>query len=375
MPNTSFLCIDDQQDQSIEDLLRLLNETEPSLSFLRKAPVELGEQIRQISDAAKASDSFGLLLDLRLDMEAADDGTKVPYRGPTLAQELRTRMAEKDIRAFPIVLWSINEKFLKSFFGDDTSHDLFDAVYGKDEEVTRSPDLVCRQMVSLSQGYRRIEAANRKGTLDYLILGLRECELGGVNAAFIGYFQDTIAGSAEHEVSLRLLGDLVKPLGLLADEPTVAARLGVDQARSGSDWHKLLDILESSRYDGPFGDGWHRWWWFRIENWWNSLLDRKQNLRRLGASERVGLLNMRLGLTLIPATPIEKDYSDKYFTICVATGKPLDPSDGLRIAMPGIKTWNDVQFVSVHAALNRVAKDRWQIDPLDRDRLDQLKSS
>jgi hypothetical protein len=139
------------------------------------------------------------------------------------------------------------------------------------------------------------------------------------------------------------------------------------------EWSKILTRLEFGKYIGPFGDGWPRWWWFRIEDWWSSLQSKMPNLRRIGAEERVALLNKLLGVTLIPATPIEATYSDKFFTICVATGNPLDPADGLRVVMPAMKSWHDVLFVSVDAALKRIGKDRWQIDPLDRDRLDQLK--
>lgn len=375
MPNTSFLCIDDQQDQSIDNLLALLSKTEPMLSFDRKTPLDIGEQIRQICDASKTNVRFGLLVDLRLDQEADANGAKVQYRGPTLAQELRTRMAEGDIRSFPIVLWSINEKFLKSYYGDDTSHDLFDAVYGKDAEIVKDPQMVCKQMISLAEGYRQIASAKQNGNLSYSILGLTEDDLGGVNSAFLGQFMNTVEKSATHEVSLHLLGELVRPSGLLVDENIVAARLGVDPSSSGSAWPKLLEILKTAKYEGPFGDGWPRWWWFRIEDWWSGLQARMPNLRRIGANERVHLLNTLSNLSLKPATPIEVSYSDKFFTVCVATGKPLDPADGLRIVMPAMKVWHDVPFVSAYAALNRIAKESWQIDPLDRDRLDQLKKS
>lgn len=375
MPSTSFLCIDDQQDQSIDMLLQLLSNTDKALLFDRKTPIDIGEQIRQISDASKTNERFGLLVDLRLDQEADSGGAKVQYRGPTLAQELRTRMAEGDIRPFPIVLWSINEKFLKSYYGDDTSHDLFDAVYGKDAEITKSPQVVCRQMISLAEGYRLISSAKQDGTLSYSILGLTEDELDGVNAAFMGQFVDTVEKSATHEVCLHLLSDLIRPSGLLVDENTVAARLGVDPTSSGSEWHKILNTLEVGKYTGPFGNGWPRWWWFRIEDWWSGLQPKMLNLRRIGAKERVDLLNKLLGVTLKPATPIKATHSDKFFTLCVATGEPLDPADGLRVSMPVMRSWHDVLYVSAYAALNRIEKERWQIDPLDRDRLDQLKKT
>jgi hypothetical protein len=375
MPNTKYLCIDDQQDKTIEALLGSLSRGN-LISFDRQTPVEIGLQIKQICEAAeKYRDiGFGLLLDLRLDMEADEQGNKVPYRGPTLAQELRTRMMEKEVRSFPIVLWSINDKFVRSYDADDTSHDLFDAVYGKDEQVQKQPQDVAKQMISLAAGYRMIDFPEINMQTCIQCLGLAQDDMASIHPAFLDEYIFAMQSQSRHEVAYLLLTDLIKAPGLLVEEGIVASRLGVDIENSKNSWNELQKRVESAVYRGPFGDGWPRWWWFRIEDWWNGLADKQPNLRRLTAEERIQLLNNLLGINLVSASPIQSGYSTKFFTECVATKKPLDPADGLRVIKRDRKSWHDTSFVSVYAALNRIEKDGWRIDPLDRERLDRLKA-
>ncbi|MGK5071048.1 hypothetical protein [Janthinobacterium sp. RT4P48] len=371
MPNTNFLCIDDQQDKTIDDLLSLLSRSNPSLIVVRNTPVDLAVQIKKISAASKA-DNFGLLLDLRLDQEATEDHPRVPYRGPTLAQELRTRMAEKKISPFPIVLWSITEKFVKSF--DETSQDLFDAVFGKDDQIIDKPGLVAAQMISLVDGYRQI-ANSKKGKLIGTMLGFKQDDDVGLHESFIEEFRYFVESKAVHEIATYLINNLILPSGLLIDEKLLAARLGIDIDQSGESWTQLLNKMVTSKYSGPFHAGWQRWWWFNVEVWWSGLAAKQPNLRRIGATERVKLLNGKFKLNLKAAAPIEEKYSDKFFCVCVATGKALDPADGFRVAEMNVRAWQDTGYVSAFAALNRIEKNRWRISTVDRDRFDRLKKN
>jgi hypothetical protein len=371
MPDTNFLCIDDQQDTTIDNLLSLLSRSNRSLVFVRNTPVELAAQIKKISAASKA-DNFGLLLDLRLDQEATDDHPRVPYRGPTLAQELRTRMAEKKIPAFPIVLWSITEKFEKSF--DETSQDLFDAVFGKDDQIIDSPGRVAAQMISLVDGYKQI-ANSKRGRLIGTMLGFTQDSDVGLHESFIEEFRYFVESKAVHEIATYLITNLIVPNGLLIDEKLLAARLGIDIDKSGEGWTLLLDKMATCKYSGPFHAGWQRWWWFTVEMWWGGLAAGQPNLRRIGATERVKILNGKFKLSLKAALPIAENYSEKFFCVCVATGKALDPADGFRVAELNIKAWQDRAYVSGFAALNRIEKNKWRISAIDRERFDRLKKS
>lgn len=373
-PDIKYLCIDDQQDRTVGDLLDGVSNGR-SIVFERRTPVEVGLQIQQIiSEATANRNAFGLLLDLRLDTEADSSGDKVPYRGPTLAQELRTRMTEGEIvPAFPIVLWTIDENFLKSFCKDETSHDLFDAVYVKDGLITQQPEAVAKEMISLAVGYRVLNESKQKKLSADKILGLETDDNVGVHAAFLDELADVLDHRPDHQVVQLLLKQLIQVPGLLVDEVLVAARLGVDVNACHSAWEQLKNQLDQAYYRGPFYEGWERWWWFRVEDWWTTLSEKPPNLRRISAQERVRLLNDRFGLDLVAASPICETDSSKYYTLCVATKRPLDPVDGLRIVQRDRKSWHDTQYVSVHAALERINKENWRIDPMDRERLDRLK--
>lgn len=367
MPSIEYLCIDDQQDNSVDILLDTVSRA-GGPQFIRQTPVEVGKQIQAIADQAmKNEGQFGLLLDLRLDQEADASGEKVSYRGPTVAQELRTRMAEGLVPPFPIVLWSIANKLKSSYVREDTSHDLFDAVYDKDGAILTDPLRIAAEMNSLIQGYEAL-CKCKEGRLTE-VLGLAEDDAGGVYTSFIDELGAALETRALHKAARLLNTQLIKPPGLLAEEKLVAARLGVDILASGSGWIALRDQLGSARYLGPFFEGWPRWWWFKVEDWWSSLSEKQPNLRRISAAERIQILNSKFNFGLIEIQPIAGCEGRKFFTLCVAKEQPLDPSDGLRVVQPNRKSWHDTVYVSTVAALAREKKDRWRIDPIDRDRL------
>lgn len=370
MPDIKYLCIDDQQDNSVDLFLQRISGSDGPV-FERRTPIEVGAQIQAITNfAVENSGRFGLLLDLRLDMEADGNGFRVPYRGPTLAQELRTRMAEGTVApSFPIVLWSIANNFDLSYRGEDTSHDLFDAVYGKDNEISSEPFRVASEMNSLVNGYQALQTRNG-GARPTELLNLGDDEAGGVYTGFLDELTVALESRASHQAARLIITQLIGPSGLLAQETLVAARLGVDISESGDNWAALKKQIESTRYTGPFYEGWQRWWWFKIEDWWSSLTERRPNLKRITAAERIEFLNSKFGLALVAAQPIAGSEGRKFFTLCVATGFPLDPCDGLRVTQPNRKSWHDTAYVSTEAALERINKERWRIDPIDRDRLD-----
>ncbi|TRV24382.1 MAG: hypothetical protein EWV40_06725 [Microcystis flos-aquae Mf_WU_F_19750830_S460] len=374
MTATKFLCIDDQQDPSVDYLLGNLQRT-GRITFTRRTPVGLELQLPIISSfAADAQDeAIGLLLDLRLDVDPDDDGLRVAYRGPTLAQEIRTRMAEGELASFPIVLWSVNRKFRQSYFGDETSHDLFDEVFGKDEEILNEPENVALKLASLASGYVSLRTITEHNALS--CLGLPEASSAPIYFVFASEFLEVVKSKAKHEVAHLILRELIAVQGLLITEQMLASRLGVDIAASGDAWSLLKVALEGSEYVGPFHEGWPRWWWYRVEDWWALNNDGRVDLRRLSAVERVERLNSVLGSALVPAEPIEPTYSTKYSTLCVATLRPLDPIDGFRITQRSVRRWHDAAYVSALAALERTNKAAWQLDALERDRFDQLKQA
>ncbi|HEU0153459.1 MAG TPA: hypothetical protein VFQ84_08960 [Arenimonas sp.] len=372
MTATKFLCIDDQQDSSVDDLLLNLENNGP-VRFVRRAPQGLDQQLPTIAEFVKEAKggAIGLLIDLRLDVDPDSDGNRVAYRGPTLAQEIRTRMTEGELPSFPIVLWSVNGKFRQSYFGDETSHDLFDEVLGKDEEVVAAPGDVALKLASLAWGYVALVNVTERDALHRL--GLEGANDAPVYARFASEYLDIVGTKGKHEIAHLVLKELIGAEGLLITEGMLAARLGVDVGASAEAWFQLKDALKGAMYAGPFCEGWARWWWYRVEDWWASISDGKADLKRLTAAERVERLTAALGGNLVPAEPIDASYSTKYSTLCVATDRPLDPIDGLRVVRRSARGWHDAVYVSVYGALERKNKDRWRLDPLERDRFDRIK--
>lgn len=368
--NIEYLCIDDQQDATIDPLLNRLSDS-GDVTFIRQTPTGLEDQLSTIAQQAASSQGrFGLLLDLRLDVDADIDGNRVAYRGPTLAQELRTRMAEGNLPSFPIVLWSVNTKFKQSYFSDESSHDLFDAVFGKDEEVIGQPVEVRKKLVSLVRGYEALRGISSADAMTRL--GLDASNESPIYVQFAAQYKQ-LSGQATHEVAHFLLNELVGVEGLLVTEDMVAARLGVDTQASNGQWQKVKDHLESTKYSGPFSDGWDRWWWYSVEDWWETLSDNQNDLRRMTAEDRVSALNHSLGIGLLHARPIETTYSNKFSTLCVGLNKPLDPVDGLRVVSHTQLPWQETRYVSIYAALERIDRLHWRLDPLEKDRLARIK--
>lgn len=372
MSATKFLCIDDQQDSSVDDLLQNLENNGP-VTFVRRTPQGLDQQIPAIAEFVQNAkgEAIGLLIDLRLDVDPDSNGNRVAYRGPTLAQEIRTRMTEGEIPSFPIILWSVNRKFRQSYFGDETSHDLFDEVFGKDEEVLAAPGDVARKMASLAWGYSSLLGLTENDAL--ACLGLEGVGDNPVYARFVSEYLEIVRSKGKHEIAHLVLKELIGAEGLLINESMLAARLGVDMGTSDAAWAKLKDALKEAAYRGPFHEGWPRWWWYQIEDWWATIFEGKVDLKRLRAAERVERLNAVLDGDLTPAEPIEASYSTRYSTLCVATGRPLDPIDGFRVARRSPRAWHDALYVSVYGALERKNKERWRLDPLERDRYERIK--
>ena len=371
MSYVNYLCIDDQPEETIRPLLTPLEQADGKLNFLRMHPTEIGQQIAKIIELTKSSECFGLLLDLRLDMDADQEGNRVIYRGPTLAQELRTRMAEggeKNLTSFPIILWSVNQKFSQSYFNDDTSHDLFDLVVNKDDIV--SSQRLALETISLARGYKTLSAYIKNVSKHSdKILGLEKEELITLDPRLL----EAIQTSSISDLALTILKKIIKREGVLVDEETLAARLGVNSEESGTEWDAVLNALTDSKYKGVFHDGWNRWWWHKVENWWSTLHSRKGTIRRIGSRERANVINLNLGTNLIAAEPISSEYSDKFYTLCKATKCPIDTIDGIKILCNDLSPWEDPPYVSIDAALKRINRDLWKPDPLEKSRLEELK--
>ncbi len=367
-----YICVDDGRDQDIVPLISLLRErSRGEIDISRLRPPHFEELVASI----QASDPDGLIIDLRLDQEPNAEGRLARYKGTTVAQDLRTRMSEGEVTSVPIVLWSVESKLRQSFVGDDTAHDLFDRIYDKETNVAENPDLVALELQILVDGYRSIRGAIETGKGLMEMLSLKDAVKDICDPRIEERFLDDKPHSV-HEYAGFILKELISHQGPLIDEEVLAARLGVDITRSRG-WHRLVESLpEEARYKGVFSGAWRRWWAAGVKEWWDTDKEWPKPIQRISASQRVLALRASMDIQQLEfARPIKEDYSTCYWTICQALRKPLDPVDGLMVYKGELKSWQEPLYVSVHAALERIGKDKGLIvHPLERARLEELKS-
>jgi hypothetical protein len=271
-------------------------------------------------------------------------------------------MTEQVLRPFPIVLWSVQQKFKVSFTTDSTGHDLFDLVISKRDVVTDT-DAVAAKLISLATDYPRLRVRPRRRSLPEL-LGIEPEQLAAIDPRIGG---DLPAAAPAHDTARYIIRALLERSGPLVDAGVLAVRLGVD--RNASDWAALESRVTSARYDGVFSAGWARWWWPKVE-----LLLRHSvatGFRALTAEQRVDALKegWRIPRLVAPRVP-NGATGTRYWHVCAATDVPLDPVDAVATELGETKAWQDRIYVSMDAAKSRRLKTRGiRLDPLENIRV------
>ncbi len=369
----NYLFIDDDNGNSPESYIASLEGVNPELKIKRTKPrASYDEEVKAILAAYTATpNSFGLILDLRLNQDPNEAGVKSDYRGSSLAQEIRTRMTEGTLPRFPIVLWSMDNFLKSSYKNDNTSHDLFDRVYVKDKAVQNEPARVAKEMVSLVNGYHLISDVQTQKKLE-IVLGCSPEELETIDPRILDELDEALKESTSDSARF-LLNDLIFTESILSDDHIIAARLGISIENSNDSWLSLLKILESCRYTGAFSDGWRRWWSTRIDRWWFEFTGEFVTLKRVPATKRVEAINKKFSLNLVAANPIKEGYSEYFDTICQVYKQPIDSADAFRANCPSLKPWQTPFYLSIRSVLERKHRPEWRLHPLDIARLDAIK--
>ncbi len=291
----------------------------------------------------------GLILDLKLNDVPNANKIRADFRGSTIAQEIRNRQKEKVIKEFPIILYSANDKVLESL--EKSGLELFDLFMDKGNMDEKAFDEYSKQLIALGLCYQ-------KHSRIFDIRELLKVEPTFIDPRFVSLF-NSLANRPYYITVGFVLNELINKSGLLIDENLLAARLGVDKDKSQS-WSALLDCLSSCQYEGILSGGWRRWWMFKIENWWKSISS--EHLRTMSASKRVRLISERYKLNdLKESEKIPKAKSDEFWCVCKGYEQPLDPIDGLLIAgQDNLYPWQDYEYVSIDAALQRKRKYEWE---------------
>jgi hypothetical protein len=369
MKKYRFLCLDDNVDE-VQRATARLGEAVDALEIETRAPLEFKKQVSDISKRRRDKKLDGLILDLRLDQNAPAGSKTVDYKAQLLATGLRTRMAASTLRDFPVVLWSISQKLARSYDKDITSHDLFDLVFDKDDLHSKQEiKLAADQLVSLSKGYESI--TSQSGTAIRWDRLLRAPSEAFIDSRLSGSLDRTLP---VHVIARFILKKLVEHPGVLIDESILCARLGI----TVSSFHSS-DIEKDLRrfsYKGPFSEGWPRWWWSAIENWWRRLDADVAPLLSFNAEERVKQLKDAGYQKLQPAIGIAKGYSTRFTTVCQKLRRPLDVVDGFALSGRKLEPWQERLYVSAEVATKpgRYLFDG-EFDPLEAERLKQARAS
>lgn len=309
-----------------------------------------------------------LILDLRLD--GNQQGERVAkYTAPILATGIRSHCLIEDgfKKEFPILLISSKANLKKYFDSDTSSHDLFDYTFNK-AAVGNEGEKYEMLIYSITESYKVISEGKTEFAKMLAFPSLKDIE----NKIFTSKFL-TGEGTSVSEISQYIFNEIINKSGILIDEKILAARLGINIEKS-EDWNELLDYLKEYKYSGIFCNAFKRWWFNGIMDWWNDNFPNKL-LIRFNAEDRVSLLKEKLDLQGIHAAePIAKTTSSKFWTICQAYERPLDPKDGFLVDGNQLQPWQDKRYISLESILERDAKEKgFVIHPEEKERFDDIK--
>ncbi|MFA6245292.1 MAG: hypothetical protein WC615_00035 [Mucilaginibacter sp.] len=355
MSKYSLLYLDDEKDRLVLPIKEKL-EDQGQLTITVDKPKSFEDEIDKL--AAILPDFSGIVLDLQLN-GPQEDGSQVRYQAPSLAQQLRILASEGKAKDVPIFLCSTDDKVKASFKRDFTSHDLFDWTFMKDEISSATIDKIC----SIVEGYDQIT----KGTKDFSALLQRD--YNDLDQRILSRFINE-ENPPVHEVARIIFKEVIQEPGLLINEEILAARLGIDKEKS-KDWDKILDAFKSAGYDGIFESGWNRWWADRVADLFESFA--KENLGFLNATERVNALKAKFNLeNIVPAKALPLSNSTNFWTICQATGNPIDTFEGYKIdKKKEPRPWQEYSYVSLYALMERIAEAKnIKLHPSEFERFD-----
>lgn len=287
------LFLDDRQDQA--NLAAFLSVKERGGLSTEFQPVD--RSLEEMAGKVLEYSPDILALDYRLDDTQTSGEVGVRYKAGPLAQQLRDHASDSEADDFPIVLVS-QENIIRNQYGPDlTTHDLFDRIYAKEDLVTRQQQIGA-ELLALVEGYKAIISNWGNEIRLTHLLGLADDDqaqslLGNQD---LRLWQQL---TAPHQLARKILRNIIDRNGLLLDQPSLLARLGI--AKDSPDIETLIGILEKSdaTYLGVFNGGWRRWWSHGVDAFGERTCG--NDLGNLTAKERVECLNHQFDLSLVAA--------------------------------------------------------------------------
>lgn len=345
MSKPRYLYIDDENGSSEISTLNGFNDTKiiEVTRFNLSAFRDFGSLKKELERSCNNNEFDGLIIDLRLD-GAGEDRTE--FNATAITSQLRSSSASLEIRSFPIVLCSTEEKIKQTYDSDRTSHDLFDYKLSKSNP---EPDWIkiSTKLKSLAEGYQWIQAEKREPAE---IIGISNLE--NIDERIT---QKLLGFSVAYDFTHFVIKNFFHQTNPLISERILAARLGVDLVKTPPEvWESLsLSILDTLRYKGLFAEGWKRWWANDLVDWFKSISG--ENLAFLNAKSRIDILSKEFGLeSLAIAEPIKFCTSSEFWTICEGYKVPIDPLEGFKVhTTADLKPWQENKVISLLAILER----------------------
>ncbi|MDO9303998.1 MAG: hypothetical protein Q7T77_01605 [Sulfuricurvum sp.] len=348
-----YLYIDDEKDKATTYIESLSKDSDLSIDFQQAQTLDKAFLLKNLKNYD------GVLLDLRTDQEPDEDNNISDFTGAEWGQHLRVLSTNGELENdVPIVLFSTDAKLQQTYFRDLTSNNIFDRFLSKD----KTPSNAQRKLISLANGYKEISKENDFNKL-------LKIDIVNLDPRIFSRFE---SGNdiPVHEYAQMILKDLIYAKGVLINDKYLAARLGIDKGIS-SDWNKVKETFDITKYKGVFSDGWERWWMFEIDKKFHEISGTYLNY--LDAKERVAILKEKLGLAnLNYPEPIDKNESYDYWTVCKALGKPLDPHESFKIyTRSEPKPWQEYEYISLQALLEEspaMQEKNITVHPMDKEK-------
>jgi len=313
------------------------------------------EDFEDTLDAILKESPDALMLDFRLTSKSAR------FDAPVVAQSLRTKKSGT-YRDIPIVLIS-SESNITGYYQDFTSQDLFDFVVEK-KEFRKNSELHIQKIKSFIESYQKIKTEKFKV---HKTLGISLKEYRELDYRIQERFEHIEIKDDVYAIARTINQELIQMTGVLIDEYVLSARLGV--SIKSSDWIKLKEKLSVYQYTGILHDVFPRWWMEKITNWWIKEIDNNMPLKRLSATERVEKIKAKTDLTELQPIPLPKHaVSTRYWNACKDTQVALDTIDGLEISTRELKAWQDKEYISINAGLEKKPHEKF-LKPFSREKM------
>ena len=340
-----YLCLDDEDIQATIDRINGDN-----LEITLREPQNFEKVIN-----SNLTEWDGLILDYRLDQNQENQG--VHYKAPSLAQEIRNKITEGEIiKDLPIVLCSMEPR-VKKLNLDETSNDLFDFRFIKEPEL--NVEWIRNTLVSLAEGYIQI-TKSRENISDMIQRNIAEID-DRVFAKFID------SEYPVHEIARYINRLIADETGVLISKDVLLARLGLVNDDISKE---LIDsYFNDCKYSGVFAHS-DRWWMDRINNRFKEFSSNRA-LAGLNAIQRVNYLKNATGLDLADAKPIERSKSNRFWTVCAYTKRPLDPIEGFKLVKEPLFIWSEPRYISMYAIAKYVHHTKeYTLSPSEKQRVE-----